>query len=301
MSQKVQSYLLITLLSLLVLASCLSALTNGSIPPSQPGESEPADVDDNPTQTDTISEMIPPAEFFTVMGLSPGQALSMFQDHSTDSTIINHIPSTGSSLSPTSNVLSVDGSNWIQVDFEGQTGWVDFSFLAQQYGSLPEDLIRLGQEVLSALRSSQYQQLVDLVHPELCLSFSPYSYLHPERQIFCRTELENGSKSADLLLWGYYDGSGEPIYLSFKEYHEKFVYDQDYFHAPIIGFDTEVSSGNSINNIQEVFPNGMMIEYNFPGFDPQYGGMDWRSIRLVFVQMGSDWYLTAIIHGEWTI
>jgi hypothetical protein len=45
----------------------------------------------------------------------------------------------------------------------------------------------------------------------------------------------------------------------------------------------------------------MMIEYYFPGFDPQYGGLDWRSIRLVFVQHGMDWYLTAIIHGEWTI
>jgi hypothetical protein len=43
------------------------------------------------------------------------------------------------------------------------------------------------------------------------------------------------------------------------------------------------------------------IEYYFSGFDPQYGGMDWRSLRLVFIKDSNNWYLAAIVHGEWTI
>jgi len=30
----------------------------------------------------------------------------------------------------------------------------------------------------------------------------------------------------------------------------------------------------------------MVVEYHFPGIDPQYGGLDWRSLRLVFQQSG---------------
>jgi hypothetical protein len=44
----------------------------------------------------------------------------------------------------------------------------------------------------------------------------------------------------------------------------------------------------------------MIVEYYFPGFDPQYGGMDWRSLRLVFSDHGGTWYLAGIIHDEWT-
>jgi len=43
------------------------------------------------------------------------------------------------------------------------------------------------------------------------------------------------------------------------------------------------------------------VEYHFPGIDPQYGGLDWRSLRLVFQQSGGEWYLVGIIHDQWTI
>jgi hypothetical protein len=44
----------------------------------------------------------------------------------------------------------------------------------------------------------------------------------------------------------------------------------------------------------------MIVEYYFPGFDPQYGGMDWRSLKLVFSQADGSWNLAGIIHDEWT-
>ena len=38
----------------------------------------------------------------------------------------------------------------------------------------------------------------------------------------------------------------------------------------------------------------------FPGFDPQYEGMDWSSLRLVIEKYNSEWRLVDLIHGEWT-
>ncbi len=249
----------------------------------------------------TGPELTPASELYTVVGIIAGESLALYQDPTSDSYIIGQVPPAVNNLRPTSNILSLDGSSWIQVQLDDQVGWVDFSFLAEQHGNIPVELIQLGQTVLSAIKSYRYDQLRDIIHPDLCLRFSPYSYLNSSNLTFCGSEIDHAAVSEDLLIWGSYDGTGNPINLSFGEYHEDFVYDQDYFHCLIVGYNAEVSSGNSLNNIQEIYPGGMMIEYYFPGFDPQYGGLDWRSIRLVFVQHGMDWYLTAIIHGEWTI
>jgi hypothetical protein len=43
-----------------------------------------------------------------------------------------------------------------------------------------------------------------------------------------------------------------------------------------------------------------MVEYHFTGFEPDYGGLDWRSLRLVFMQDGDEWFLIGIVHDEWT-
>jgi hypothetical protein len=287
---------------LLILVSCQADPGNieSGIPSSTPS-ADKLSTSPTPQPALTGPEMTPASKFYTITGITPGNTLDIFQDPSNNSNIIGQINSSAINLRPSSNILNADGSTWIQIQSDEQNGWVDFSFLAEQQGELPGELVLLGQNVLSALKSFQYDQLRAIIHPELCLRFSPYAYLNTSNLVFCESDIDGSAVSEDLLLWGSYDGTGDPIYLSFRQYHEEFIYDQDYFHSPIIGFNTKVSSGNSLNNIQEIYPGGMMIEYYFPGFDPQYGGMDWRSIRLVFIQHGMDWFLTAIIHGEWTI
>ncbi len=45
----------------------------------------------------------------------------------------------------------------------------------------------------------------------------------------------------------------------------------------------------------------VFIEYHFSGFEEEYGGMDWVSLRLVFVQEGGQWYLVGLVNDRWTI
>jgi len=59
--------------------------------------------------------------------------------------------------------------------------------------------------------------------------------------------------------------------------------------------------GNTINNIAEVYPQAITIEYHFEGFDPQFVGLDWRSLLLVLVEKEGAWCLVAVVHDEWTI
>ncbi|HUM37898.1 MAG TPA: hypothetical protein PLQ85_13585, partial [Anaerolineae bacterium] len=101
--------------------------------------------------------------------------------------------------------------------------------------------------------------------------------------------------------WGVYDGSGEPIQLTFAAYYQKFVFDHDYTTAVAVSVNERLGMGNSIDNSQEYYPGAMVVEYHFPGFDPQYGGLDWTSLRLVFQEFEGRWVLVGIIHDQWTI
>jgi len=245
--------------------------------------------------------MTPAGEIYAVTGLRPDENLTIYREPSKSAEILNQIHAFGTGLRPVSDIQILAGASWIQVQYKDQTGWVNYNYLAEQHGSLGDDLVKLGLQTLTALKEFQYDQLQEIIHPDLCLRFSPYSFLNTDNRIICKSDLHAEALSKEENFWGHYDGKGNPINLTFSSYHQKFVYDQEYGHAPVIGFDQEVSSGNSINNIQEIYPDGIMIEYYFPGIDPHYGGLDWRSIRLVFVQQGADWYLAAIVHGEWTI
>lgn len=238
---------------------------------------------------------------YTVVGIPADGFLNYHQDPSPNSPVIGEIPPTGISLKPVGEFYQSESTSWMQIEYQGNRGWVDASYLAEQSGQIPDELIKLGQNVLSSLKSSQYGQLEGIVHPKNCLQFSPYPYINEFDLSFCPAELADLMNIDTTFTWGHYDGSGLPINLTFKEYHQKFVYDENYYQPFKVGFNMPIGSGNSINNIPEIYPDGIMIEYHFPGLDPRYGGLDWRSLRLVFLSENEHWYLTAIIHCEWTI
>jgi hypothetical protein len=85
------------------------------------------------------------------------------------------------------------------------------------------------------------------------------------------------------------------------EYFDEFIYDQDFLAAEEVKANEVIGTGNTINNIAEVYPSAQFVEYHFPGFDPEMAGMDWVSLRLVFEWKDEQWWLVGIIHDEWTI
>jgi hypothetical protein len=69
----------------------------------------------------------------------------------------------------------------------------------------------------------------------------------------------------------------------------------------MIGNNIVIGKGNTLENIHEVYPDGVFVEFHFTGFNEQYDGMDWKSLRLVFEQDGGSWRLVGIVHDQWTI
>lgn len=155
---------------------------------------------------------------------------------------------------------------------------------------------------IKAIKEKDMEKLASLVHPVKGLLFSPYSHIYlGEDKVFMKEQLEGLLESNEVYNWGAYDGSGDPIELTFAQYYEKFIYNQDFANAEKVAYNEEQHMGNTIVNISEVYPDGKFIEYYFSGFNPDYEGMDWESLRLVFEKYDEQWYLVCIAHGEWTI
>jgi len=156
--------------------------------------------------------------------------------------------------------------------------------------------------ILTALKNKDMAALASYVHPEEGLRFTPYSYIDPSSdKHFDASQIAGLMQDTMVYNWGAYDGTGDPIDLTFVDYYDKFVYDEDFLTAPYVVFNQVLQRGNSINNIEDIYPQGVSVEYHFSGFDEQYGGMDWKSLKPVFEQYGTDWYLVGIIHEQWTI
>lgn len=157
-------------------------------------------------------------------------------------------------------------------------------------------------QVIAALREKDFLRLAGYVHPERGLLFSPYSFVNREfDRTFSAAQLRQVAADASTYLWGYYDGSGLPIELTFADYYGRFVYSQDFAGMEQVGYNQIIGRGNTINNQFDVFPGAIVVEYYFPGADPNLDGMDWESLRLVFEEEGGTWYLVALVHDAWTI
>jgi len=176
----------------------------------------------------------------------------------------------------------------------------DDSIIRPEYA---EEIIKeTADEVILALGNKDAEKIAESVHPVTGVRFTPYTYVSPERDIvFNNEEMKNFFKNQNSYLWGYYDGSGNEILLRPVEYYEEFIYSEDFIEAEEIGYNEVLSTGNMLENQFEVYKNPILVEYYFPGFNPDYAGMDWKSLRLIFEEYKSSWKLTGIIHNQWTI
>ena len=165
-----------------------------------------------------------------------------------------------------------------------------------------DSLLATTINVLELLKTKDMDDLSDYIHPSKGVRFSPYGYVDvDDHLVFTSEEIENLDDDPGIYTWGAYDGSGEPIELDFNEYYDRFIFDQDFSNPQIIGNNVRIGQGNTLENIGEVYPEGRFVELHFQGFDPQYEGIDWASLRLVFEEVDGDWYLVGIVHDQWTI
>ena len=165
-------------------------------------------------------------------------------------------------------------------------------------------LTSLNRTIMSVLKNKNYDSLSFFIHPVEGLRFSPYGYVDTLNDVVLtglKLIAEMGKKKQDIIRWGEFDGTGDLIKMTLNEYMQRFVYDVDFLNPEKMSINEFLGVGNSQNNILSVYPGCDFTDSHFSGFDEKYDGMDWRSLRLIFKKIDNKYYLTGIVHDEWTI
>ncbi len=163
-----------------------------------------------------------------------------------------------------------------------------------------EAVLMRASEVIQLLKNQDLLSLANYVHPLNGLRFSPYAFVRDADLVFSADQVAHLPADSRSFTWGAFSGSGAPIDLGWPAYYAKFIYDQDFANAPQLSLNHRLGVSTSTDNSLEFYPSAMLVEYYFPGFDPQLQGMDWKSLRLVFTEYQGTWFLCGIIHDEWT-
>ena len=163
------------------------------------------------------------------------------------------------------------------------------------------DITTSSETVITILQDNQLWNLVEWIHPEKWIRFSPYTYIDVEEHniLFSGDIINNTDQN---YVWGYTDWKWDAIELSISDYISMYAGNADYiWSATEVLIDYETMRWNNLNNINEIYPDSKYIEYYISGFDPQYDGMDWKSITIVFEEFEWEYYVVWIINWSWTI
>jgi hypothetical protein len=167
----------------------------------------------------------------------------------------------------------------------------------------PETALGFAQELIGFIAERDISALARRVDPSRSLTFSPYPYIDLGTVVTLdREALVEAWSQNQTFVWGRYDGTGEPIELQIRRYFEEFVYDRDFRTKPPTSADLVPSRGNTRENLQEVFPGTIAVEFHVQGSDPRFDGLDWASLLCVLSpRPDGGWWLVALVHNQWTI
>ena len=162
-----------------------------------------------------------------------------------------------------------------------------------------DELAKLASAVAECIANRDYEGLSSYVHPVYGLVFAPYSTLNlGSNQCFTPQRVAITGRDSSVYIWGVKYGSDEPIQMTAAQYFAEYVYDRDYAHAPVMGFNTVLRSGNALENVAATFPDGQFVDLYFPATSKEAN--DWRILRMVFEDCEGEMKLSALIHSEYT-
>ncbi len=239
-------------------------------------------------------------EPYTVVNVAPGDVLNVRAGPGVTNAVVGSLPPHAQNVQVGETGQEVAGSLWLPVWHRGTAGWVNSGFLAPHAGLIDGEIASRAAEIIWAIKNQDMEALAATVDTLQGVRFSPYTYVDVDEDlVFTAVEVSLLWEDSSVYPWGIYAGSGEPIDLTFQEFYSEFLYDVDFARPDKVGYDEFIGWGSMINNIREVYPSAVVVEYHFEGSE-QYGYMDWRSLRLVLMEEGDVWHLVGVVSDEWT-
>ncbi len=172
----------------------------------------------------------------------------------------------------------------------------------QQQAQLQKEarLFAASKKVLEALASSDFAKLETLVSPD-GLSLRHVPNLNLASSTLSKENVSEITTDKTLHFFGYTDGKGDEINMTVADYLKKYINTADYLAAPDTAVNKTLGSGNSQNSLLTDKGSRELVAFHYSGFNPQYEGMDWTTMYLVFDEVDGVFLLRAIAKDNWTI
>jgi hypothetical protein len=169
-------------------------------------------------------------------------------------------------------------------------------------GGAENGVVQVADAVLEALQTRDENRLASLIHPEKGVRFSPSAYVDIETDlVFTADQVKRFWTDRSTYVWGYAEGTGDPINMTPAQYLHTYVLSRDFRHPSSINVNDDRASGNTQNNAAIVYPAGTRVEYYIqPSVRDSVEQHDWAALRLVFEQIGRSWFLVGVIHDHWS-
>ena len=209
---------------------------------------------------------------------------------------VQSIPKSSTASLVRADAFSAQGGDWLKISSEKYNGWVSARHVVCRLPSkAAQDIVaEQAEQVQKALKGGDVAALAQYVHPVKGLRFSPYATVDRKDVVLTAEQLRGAMQDPAKRVWGFDDGSGAPMRLSFAHYYHKFVYDRDFSRAAKVAYN---SPGPGTNKAWERYPNAIVADYSLP----EAGKTAEEHLRLVFEEHAGKWYLSGIIHDGWTI
>lgn len=154
--------------------------------------------------------------------------------------------------------------------------------------------------VLVGLRDGDYKELSQVAAAD-GVRFSPWAYIDVEGDVtLTPAEIAGLAQDRKKYLWGAEAGSGDVIKTTWAKYNDRFGYSHDFLAADEVTENGIVDAGSTTNNIEQAYPGAKYVDYHMKGVDPDFGGLDWASLRVVLVPEDGKYRWVGLVHDEWT-
>lgn len=162
------------------------------------------------------------------------------------------------------------------------------------------EIKNLNTEILQALENEDYKRFQEFIHPEKGIRFSMYAFVDTSNdKKFSKADFDRYIGTETKFTFGEKDGTGDLYIVSLKDYLKNWVYSKKYSEGSYT-FNSFQGSGNSLNNLQKVYPDKDFTENYLAGTE-EYAQMDWKALRFVFEKLNDKYFLIAVINDQWTI
>lgn len=161
-------------------------------------------------------------------------------------------------------------------------------------------LKKTNDEILQALKVNFYDVFAKYIHPQKGVRFSMYAFVNKnDDKHFSRADFEKYYPTKTIFTWGSRDGSGEIYKATIDQYMKNWVFKKDFTKSEY-AYNKFLGSGNSLNNLKDIYPKTNFTE-NYISGSEKSSGMDWNALRFVFEEFEGKYYIVAVINDEWTI